>query len=120
MQSPSLHLDSQIRLTRFTRLLSFVTGKEKYQAMAEHSMKYLASADITNQRRLLAGVLLADMERSQDPLHITIVGNKQDKTANKLFKTALKSTTRFKRVEWWDKAEGPLPNPDVRNVHGIS
>ena len=113
LQSPSFHLDSQIKLTRFTRLLSFITGKEKYQAMSEHSMKYLVSADITNQRRLLAGVLLADMEMSQDPLHITVVGNKHDKTARKLFETGLKFTTRFKRVEWWDKTEGPLPNPDV-------
>ena len=76
-------------------------------------MKYLVSADITNQRRLLAGILLADMEMTQDPLHITIVGNKHDKTARELFEMGLKSITRFKRVEWWDKAEGPLPNPDV-------
>lgn len=50
---------------------------------------------------------------TQDPLHITIVENKHDKIAKELFEMGLKSTTRFKRVEWLDKAEGPLPNPDV-------
>ena len=113
LQSPTLHLDSQIKIARYGNLLAFISGDKKYLTMADHAMNHLMSTDITNQRRLLGGVLLANLEMSKDPVHITIVGKKKSQHASKLFTAALKSPSHFKRIEWWDKTEGDLPNMDV-------
>jgi hypothetical protein len=60
------------------------------------------------------GVLLADAELAQEPPHVTIVGRKDDPAAQALHAAARAYPARYLRIEWWDKREGPLPNPDVR------
>lgn len=60
--SPVKHINSQILMARFANHLFRLTKNKQHKAMAEHAMRYLASSDITNQRRLLGGVLLSDME----------------------------------------------------------
>jgi uncharacterized protein YyaL (SSP411 family) len=110
------HLDGNIETTRFSNVLYHYTGNHRFRELAEHGMRYLSSPAITDQRRLLAGVLLADAEISHDPIHITIVGRKDNANAHELFRSAIgyPAGSGYKRVEWWDKREGALPNPDVR------
>ena len=43
----------------------------------------------------------------------TVVGAKTDPRAMVLFCAVLAQPGAYKRVDWWDKSEGPLPNPDV-------
>jgi hypothetical protein len=31
-----------------------------------------------------------------------------------LFRSAQRYSSGYKRIEWWDRAEGPMPNPDVQ------
>jgi uncharacterized protein YyaL (SSP411 family) len=107
------HLDSNIRMARFGNLLSHYTGKDRYRELAHHAMRYLVSPDVTDQRRLLGGVLLADWELNQQPVHVTVVGQKDDSDARQLFAAALRYGNSYKRLEWWDRREGALPNPDV-------
>lgn len=40
-------------------------------------------------------------------------GAESFRSARALFAAALKEPANDKRLEWWDRAEGPLPNPDV-------
>jgi hypothetical protein len=44
---------------------------------------------------------------------VTVVGPKDDEAAARLYAAALAFPVAYKRVEWWDRAEGPLPNADV-------
>jgi hypothetical protein len=82
--------------------------------MAHEAMRYLATPEIAESRHVLVGgVLLADRELSSEPMHATIIGAKSDPQALALFKSAIKYPSGYKRIEWWDKSEGPLPNPDV-------
>ncbi|HXL22028.1 MAG TPA: hypothetical protein VOA78_06160, partial [Candidatus Dormibacteraeota bacterium] len=77
------------------------------------AMRYLAAEPIV--RRLpAASALLADLEISRPPLHLTIVGHKDDPAAQALFQSALHYPANYKRLEWWDTREGKLPNPDVQ------
>jgi len=77
-------------------------------------MRYLAAPSVAERRGfLVGGILLADRELSRPPLHLTIVGPKNDTSARKLFAAALRQPAPYKRMEWWDEKEGPLPNPDV-------
>ena len=60
------------------------------------------------------GILLAAFESVNDPLHITIVGAKDDAASIALFQSAIRYAAVYRRIEWWDKREGNMPNPDVR------
>jgi uncharacterized protein len=102
-----------IDVTRFANLLYHYSGNAEVKKLAEQGMKYLAMPDIA-QRRPTAGVLLCNREMNSDPTHITIVGSKSDAEAQKLYAAALQYPGGYLRVEWWDDAEGALPNPDVQ------
>ena len=110
---PFKPLDEQIQVTRLAIRMMRYFGGEADKALAEHGMKYLASDGIVEQPRTLAGVLLAERELVNDPTHITIVGKKVDPEAAALHLAARAYPALNKRLDWWDKSEGPLPNPDV-------
>ncbi|MFO1436579.1 MAG: hypothetical protein U1F34_09630 [Gammaproteobacteria bacterium] len=82
--------------------------------MAEHALRYLTAPALVESRRLLPGVLIAVEESTSEPLHITIVGGKRDAGARGLYAQGTAWPVFYKRVEWWDRDEGPLPNPDVQ------
>ncbi|MBL8149100.1 MAG: thioredoxin domain-containing protein [Blastocatellia bacterium] len=109
---PKPQRDENILMTRFVNLLYHYTGNEKYKSLAEQAMKYLATSDVAT-RRPTAGVLIAAQEIEKAPIHITVVGAKDDLQAETLFKAALSFPSGYRRVEWWDKREGKLPNQDV-------
>ena len=104
--------DENVALARFANLLYQYTSAAQERAMADRAMQYLVTPEVA--RRLpAAGVLLAGWEASRSPVHVTIVGSKEDAAARALFVTALAVPEPYKRVEWWDRKEGALPNPDV-------
>jgi uncharacterized protein len=104
--------DENIMVLRFANLLGHYTGNANYHSMAENAARYLAAGSIA--RRLPASsVLLADRELASAPLHLTVVGKKNDPLARQLFQAAAAYPASYRRLEWWDASEGPLPNPDV-------
>jgi uncharacterized protein len=107
-------LDENVGLVRFANLLFHYTGNSAYREMAQHGMRFLATPHVTDHRGfLVAGVLIADREFNTPPQHLTVVGGKDDPAAQALFRAVIKRPPTYKRIEWWDKREGPLPNPDV-------
>jgi len=112
--APKPQTDENSTFARLTNLLRHYTGQAENRARAEHAMRYLAAPSVAERRGfLVGGILLADRELSRPPLHLTIVGPKNDTSARKLFAAALRQPAPYKRMEWWDEKEGPLPNPDV-------
>ena len=107
-------LDENIMLARYSNMLFQFTGKKEFKEMADNCMRYLSTPEVARQRRILvAGTLLSDKEISGTPAHITIVGAKSDPAALALFQAANKYPVSYKRVEWYDPKEGPMPNPDT-------
>ncbi|MDZ4833095.1 MAG: DUF255 domain-containing protein [Candidatus Melainabacteria bacterium] len=107
-------LDENIMLARFSNLLFQYTGKQENQQIAKQCMRYLSTPAVARTRRfMVGGILIADNQISTVPFHITIVGAKKDPRAQELFSTALRSPSVYRRIEWYDKAEGSLPNMDV-------
>ena len=98
---------------RFFNLLHFYTGEAKYREIAEAGMGYLTSPPILEAYGFLPDVLQAEAEMLQEPVHLTVVGAKDDPRAAALVRAGLAYPLQHKRVEWWDKREGPLPHPDV-------
>jgi uncharacterized protein YyaL (SSP411 family) len=112
--APLPQIDENVSLARFANLLHAYTGKVEYRAMSERAMKYLASPQVAGKRRwMVGGILLADRELETEPLHLVVVGKKDDPTAAALYRTALTFPSGYKRIEWYDRAEGPLPRMDV-------
>jgi hypothetical protein len=107
-------LDEQIQVTRFANHLYRYMGSAEHRTLAEHGGRYLTSIAILDPPRPLPGVLLADHELGYEPVHITIVGHKDDPRSLALHEAARAFPALYKRIDWWDKREGDLPNPDVQ------
>ena len=59
-------------------------------------------------------MLLADRELAAAPIHITVVGGKADPLARALHAAALGFPAGYLQVDWWDRSEGALPNPEIQ------
>lgn len=105
--------DENIAMARFANGLYHTTGNKADRALADSAMRYLATPEIA-RIPFSASTLIADFELNQDPTHITVVGHKDDPVAQTLYQAALRYPATYKRLDWWDKREGPMPNPDVQ------
>lgn len=110
---PIKQREDNVTAVRFFNLLYFYTGVARYRELAEAGMGYLASPPILDAYGFLPDVLQAEAELQAEPVHLTVVGAKDDPRAAALVRAGLAYPLRHKRVEWWDKREGPLANPDV-------
>jgi uncharacterized protein len=101
-------------VARLINLLFYYTGKTDDRAAAQNALGWVESPEIAGKRFSdVGGVLLADEELHTEPAHVTIVGHKNDPAAQALWRAALKFPSAYRRIEWFDPDEGPLPNPDV-------
>ena len=107
-------LDENVGLARIANLLWHYSGNEEFKKVAQRAMRFVAAPGATDHRGyLVAGVLLADQEMTSSPLHVTVVGRKDDPKAQELFAAAIRQPRTYKRIEWLDEREGALPNADV-------
>ncbi len=106
--------EENVAVTRYANLAWRYTGDVRWQKLAEHGLRYPAAPALVDSGRFLPGLLLADEEFAQEPVHITVVGAKADAVAQALHSAALRYAADYLRVDWWDRSEGPLPNPDVK------
>jgi uncharacterized protein YyaL (SSP411 family) len=111
--TPHPQRDENVMVARTANLLSYYSGDAQFEDLAKQAMRYLAAAPIVF-RLPASSALLADLELGSAPLHLTIVGQKDDPVAQNLFQAALRYPSSYKRVEWWDAREARLPNPDVQ------
>ena len=100
-------------MARFANLLAQYTGDESHRALGTQAMRYLAIEEVATYRSTEPGILLADAELRGAPAHVTVIGPKGDAGARALHRAALRVPGVYRRIEWWDRAEGALPNADV-------
>ncbi len=105
--------DDNVALARFANLLHHYGGRAADRALAEAALRWLAAVAADGARPSQPGILLAAREAAAPPLHLTVVGRKDDPAAAALFAEGRRAPTLYKRVEWWDRREGPLPHADV-------
>jgi uncharacterized protein YyaL (SSP411 family) len=111
LATPVKQVDENVATVRLLNLLARQTGNLAFRAGAEEGMRYLAA--LAEQDFVLPGALLADRELSREPAHVTVVGGKDDPEARALYAAARTYPTRYLRIEWLDRREGPLPAGDV-------
>ncbi len=110
---PVVNFDEMVQATRFLNALARTHGGAAFRELAEHAMKWLASDAISGRPGAAAGVLIADAELAVEPMHVTVVGEKDDPLAQKLHLAARALPAVMKRLDWWDPREGAMINPDV-------
>lgn len=113
-QQPINQLEENIGVARLANQLFHYTGIEAYQKTAAHAMKYIVALANAENSRYQAGALIVADELAEAPAHITIVGEKSDAAAIALHNKAIQYPAIYRRIEWWDKAEGAMPNIDVQ------
>jgi uncharacterized protein YyaL (SSP411 family) len=113
LTKPIKQREDNVTAVRMFALLSAYTGEVKYREIAEAGMGYLTSPPVLEAFGFLPDVLLAEDELRNEPVHVTIVGAKDDPRSAALYRAALAYPLVNKRAEWWDKREGKLANPDV-------
>ncbi len=113
LTKPIKQREDNVGAVRMFSLLASYTGENRYREIAEAGMGYLTSPPILDAFGFLPDVLLAEDELRNEPVHITIVGAKDDPRSAALYKAALAYPLPNKRAEWWDKREGNLANIDV-------
>jgi hypothetical protein len=111
MAKPVKQVDENVATVRLLNMLARQTARPAFREAAEHGMRYLVS--LAEDDLILPGALLADRELSREPAHVTIVGAKDDPAARALYDAARTYPTRYFRIEWLDRREGPLPAADV-------
>ena len=113
LPKPIKQREDNVTATRFFTLLASYSGNSRYREIAEAGMGYLASPAILEAASFLPDVLLAEEELRNEPVHVTVVGDKDDPRSAALYAAALAYPLAYKRAEWWDKREGKLVNADV-------
>src|SRR4029079_1466895 len=113
LTKPIKQREDNVTAVRMFSLLSSYTGEARYREIAEAGMGYLTSPPILDAFGFLPDVLLAEDELRNEPVHITIVGAKDDPRSAALYSAALAYPLAIKRAELWYKREGKLANPDV-------
>ena len=111
LAKPVKQVDENVAATRLFNLLARNTGRKDFRDAAEHGMRYLIA--LAEDDLVVPGALLADRELGREPAHVTIVGAKDDPAAQALYASARQYPTRYLRIEWLDRREGPLPAADV-------
>ena len=107
---PLPEFDENVALARLAAALGDATGRPEYGAMAQSALRWLLAPARTDRRGYyVGGVLLAEEEARTDPLHVMILGRKDDPVAKALHDVALRAPTEHKLVEWWDRGAGPPP-----------
>lgn len=106
-------IEENIALARWSNLLAHYSGNDAQIAMTKHAMRWLGSKGAALHNASQPGILLADNELASPPLHLTVIGPKADDKAANLFAALQRLPSWYKRIDWWDRAAGPLPNADV-------
>jgi uncharacterized protein YyaL (SSP411 family) len=114
-QEPVRYRDvaQNVAIVRTANMLHHYTVNKHHLEIAHHAMKYLAAFAATASDQFRPDVLVANQELSTDPIHITVVGGKDDPAAQSLHAAALQYPTHYLQVDWWDKREGKLPDPSI-------
>jgi uncharacterized protein YyaL (SSP411 family) len=109
----SLSSLSEMYSPTFVRALNRLFRYTVHTAYYDFAQKLLATqAQVSSREEQTISSLGAEL--GSEPLHITVVGHKDDAAALALFRAALKYPETYKLTDWWDKREGPLPNPEIQ------
>ncbi len=101
--------DENIALVRFAATMALATGDERFHAMTFEAMRYLAAEPVATQP-LSAGILLANEDATEAPMHVTVLGSAANAETGALHAAALRVIASHELIEMRDPDDrSPLP-----------
>ena len=94
LTKPIKQREDNVTAVRMFSLLSSYTGETRYREIAEAGMGYLTSPPILDAFGFLPDVLLAEDELRNEPVHVTIVGAKDDPRSAALYSRGARLSAR--------------------------
>jgi uncharacterized protein YyaL (SSP411 family) len=110
---PLILEDENLQLARFTNMIFNFTKKDIYKEMAQKSLQAALGKESSDSYYSTSQTLLVQRQMNAAPIHVTVVGHKDDPQALILFQAALQYPSFYKQMDWWDKRKGPLLNSEV-------
>jgi uncharacterized protein YyaL (SSP411 family) len=108
--APRPQFDENVGVARFGTALAAATGRAEFRTMAAVALRWLLAPGQAEGRGFyVAGLLLAEEDARTDPIHVAIVGRRDDPVAQAMFAAALRVPEAHKLIEWWDRRAGPAP-----------
>jgi uncharacterized protein YyaL (SSP411 family) len=106
----SVNFDENLVAARFFNLLSHYSSRIEDKNAAQVALDYLFLPSILEKHASsAAGILLAERELNSAPVHVVVVGVKDDSKAIELFHAAQALPGAYKQIEFFDAREGQLP-----------
>ena len=102
------------QLSRYANLLNQYSGKPVQLEVVHNTQTFINQPSVAEGIFVASGILLASQEFAKAPIHLTLVGRKDESHAKMLWKYLLKYPLSYQRTEWWDKREGPMPKDDIK------
>jgi len=110
LAKPVKQLDENVAATRLFNLLARNTGSATFRADAEHGMRYLISL----ARTILSSRRAAGRSRTGPRARPCHDRRRQGRPRRAgALCPARRYPTRYLRIEWFDRREGPLPAADI-------
>jgi uncharacterized protein len=97
--TPKRQMDENIALTRFAKLLSYYSEKQRFAKIAKHGMRYLSIPEVATARMEEAGILIIDREMLTTPLTITISGSQDDPLVKEFINIAHRQKGWYKLIK---------------------
>jgi uncharacterized protein len=110
---PYKQVYENLAAVRFLNLLFNYSHQDKFRDISLDAIRSVSSREEVKQYTFNPAFLLADDETKKPPLHLTVVGRKDDPAAKALFKAILATPPLYKQTEWLDPREGKLPGSDI-------
>lgn len=105
---PVVDRAENVQLARLAAHLHHVTGDATCRAIAERAFAVVGTAAAARQPGLSAELLLADHALRHEPLHVVVVGSKDDELAQRLHAEAMRRAPAWRTVEWIRPGETTL------------
>ena len=101
--------DENIALVRFASMLAVATGDDQFRATAVEAMRYLAAESVA-LKPLSAGILLANQDLTEAPIHVAVLGAPSSPEAMALHTAALRAIASHELIEIRNPSDpAPLP-----------
>lgn len=113
---PVVDRAENVQLALLAAHLHHVTGDQACRAIAERAFAVAGTAAAARQPGLSAELLLADHALRHEPLHVVVVGAKDDPLAQRLHAEALRRAPAWRTVEWIEPGATTLRGDDYPAV----
>ncbi|MBM83382.1 MAG: hypothetical protein CMJ78_22720 [Planctomycetaceae bacterium] len=94
-------VETNITAARWLIKLHHFTAETKCKDWATHALRYVTIPRIARSMGLKGGLLSADFELRTEPLHLVVIGERDNETSQALFRAAQATPFEHRCIHWF-------------------